>query len=105
MKRRLFSLLTMFCLAISLTLSTGAVEYIGFSDVDSSTDYAEAIGWAAEQGYINGYPDGRFGVNDPVTRAQLAAIFYRAAGSPAASGMTRFPDVQEIGRASCRERV
>lgn len=94
MKRRLFSLLTMFCLAISLTLSAGAVEYTGFSDVDSSTDYAEAIRWAAEQGYINGYPDGRFGVNDPVTRAQLAAIFYRAAGSPAASGMTRFPDVQ-----------
>lgn len=92
MKCRLFALL--FCFAGLLTVSAGAVEYAGFSDVDGNTDHAEAIQWAAEQGYINGYPDGRFGVNDSVTRAQLAAIFYRAAGSPAASGTTRFSDVQ-----------
>lgn len=92
MKCRFFALL--FCFAVLLTVSAGAVEYAGFSDVGGSTDYAEAIQWAAKQGYINGYPDGRFGINDPVTRAQLAAIFYRAAGSPAASGMTRFSDVQ-----------
>lgn len=85
MKRRLLPLLTLFCLTASLTLSAGAAEYADFSDVDNSTDYAEAIQWAAEQGYINGYSDERFGVNDPVTRAQTAAIFYRAAGSPDAS--------------------
>lgn len=92
MKCRIFALL--FCLAALLTVSVGAVEYAGFPDVDGNADYADAIQWAAEQGYINGYPDGRFGVNDPVTRAQLAAIFCRAAGSPAASGMSRFSDVQ-----------
>lgn len=43
----------------------------------------------AENGYVNGYGDGRFGVDDRVTRAQLAAIFHRSAGSPAASGTTR----------------
>lgn len=94
MKRKLLSLLALSCLAISLSLSAGAVEYTGFSDVDGSNSYAEAIQWAAEQGYINGYPDGRFGVNDPVTRAQTAAIFYRAAGSPDISGITRFSDVR-----------
>ena len=94
MKRRLFPLFTLFCLAISLSLSTGAVEDTGFSDVDSGGRYAEAIQWAAERGYINGYPDGHFGVHDPVTRAQTAAIFYRAAGSPDVSGTTRFSDVQ-----------
>ena len=94
MKHKLLSLFTLFCLAISLSLSAGAVEYAGFSDVDGSNSYAEAIQWAAEQGYVNGYPDGHFGVNDPVTRAQTAAIFHRAAGGPDVSGTTRFSDVQ-----------
>lgn len=94
MKYRFFALFSLLCLAVSLTVPAGAAEYAGFPDVDSNAGYAEAIQWAAGQGYINGYPDGRFGVNDPVTRAQLAAIFYRAAGSPTASGTTRFPDVQ-----------
>lgn len=94
MKRRLLPLFTLFCLVISLSLSAGAVKDTGFSDVDGSNGYAEAIRWAAEQGYINGYPDGHFGVYDPVTRAQAAAIFYRAAGSPDVFGTTRFSDVQ-----------
>lgn len=94
MKRRLLAFFTLLCLTVSLTIPAGAVEYAGFSDVDGSTGYAEAIRWAADRGYISGYPDGRFGVNDPVTRAQTAAIFYRAAGSPDVSGTTRFSDVQ-----------
>lgn len=94
MKRRLLALFALLCLAVSLTVPAGAVEYDGFSDVDSSASYAEAIRWAADRGYISGYPDGRFGVNDPVTRAQTAAIFYRAAGSPNVFGTTRFSDVQ-----------
>ena len=94
MKRRLLAFAALFCLIASLAVPAHAAEYAGFSDVDSEAVYGEAIRWAAERGYINGYPDGRFGVNDPVTRAQLAAIFYRAAGSPNVSGTTHFPDVQ-----------
>jgi len=94
MKHRFLTLATLLCLIASLTVPACAVEYAGFSDVDDGTAHSEAIQWAAEQEYINGYPDGRFGVNDPVTRAQLAAIFYRAAGSPSVSGASRFPDVQ-----------
>ncbi len=94
MRRRFLSVLALFCLFVSLAAPARAVESVSFSDVDSGADYAAAIQWAAERSYINGYPDGRFGINDPVTRAQLATIFYRAAGSPAASGATRFPDVQ-----------
>lgn len=94
MKRRLLAFFALLCLTVSLTVPAGAVEYDGFSDVDSSASYAEAVRWAADRGYISGYPDGRFGVNDPVTRAQTAAIFYRAAGSPNVSGTTSFSDVQ-----------
>lgn len=67
-----------------MSLPAYTEEYSGFSDVDGSTAYGEAILWAAEQESINGYPDGHFGVNDAVTRAQLASIFYRTTGSPAA---------------------
>lgn len=94
MRHKLSAFAALLCLTISLTVPAGAVEYTGFSDVDSGAVYAEAIRWAADRGYISGYPDGRFGVNDPVTRAQTAAIFYRAAGSPAASVTSRFSDVQ-----------
>lgn len=94
MRRRLLALFVPLCLTVSLSVPAGAVEYTGFSDVDGNNSYVEAIQWAAEQGYINGYPDGRFGVSDSVTRAQTATIFYRAAGSPDVSGTTSFSDVQ-----------
>ena len=94
MKYRFLALAALFCLMVSLTVPSRVAESAGFSDVDSGSNYSEAIRWAAERGYITGYPDGRFGVDAPVTRAQLAAIFYRAAGSPAVSGAVRFPDVQ-----------
>lgn len=75
---------------LALSVTASAAE---FPDVPAGSTYAQAVQWVSQQGYINGYNDGRFGVNDNVTRAQLAAILYRAAGSPAASGTTRFPDV------------
>lgn len=93
MKHRFLALLALLCLAVSLTVPASAAEYAGFSDVDSNSGYGDAIRWAAEQGYVNGYSDGRFGIDEPVTRAQLAAIFYRAAGTPSVSGTSRFPDV------------
>lgn len=94
MKNRLLLLTLCIIIGLSFPPSANAEEIAGFSDVDENAVYAEAIRWAEEQGYVNGYPDGRFGVNDPVTRAQLAAIFYRAEGSPAVSGTSRFSDVR-----------
>ena len=77
---------------LSLAATACAVE-TAFSDVDADHPFAGAIRWAAENGYVNGYSDGRFGVDDYVTRAQLAAVFHRSAGSPTASGAVRFSDV------------
>ncbi len=83
-----------FLLAVTMLLALGVTASAAeFTDVPADSDYAEAVQWAADNGYIYGYGDGRFGVNDNVSRAQLAAIFYRAAGSPSASGVSRFPDV------------
>ena len=93
MKRRPFALFALLCLTVSLTIPACAVERTGFSDVPEHAAYAGAIRWAAERGYVSGYPDGRYGVDDPMTRAQMAAIFYRAAGNPNVSGTSRFSDV------------
>lgn len=83
-----------FLLAAAMLLALGITAYAAeFTDVPAGSDYAEAVQWAADNGYVNGYGGGRFGVNDNVTRAQLATIFYRAAGTPAASGVSRFSDV------------
>ena len=91
--KRFYSLVLVLCMTLALTATACAVE-TAFSDVDTESPYAEAIQWAAENGYVNGYSDGRFGVGDNVTRAQMASIFHRSAGSPAASGTSRFSDVQ-----------
>ena len=48
-----------------------------FSDVPSSDIAYEAIHWAAEQGILSGFEDGTIRPNAPVTREQLAVIFYR----------------------------
>ena len=50
---------------------TGGKE---FSDVDAGKYYANAIGWAAQVGVVNGYGNGRFGPDDNVTREQLAVM-------------------------------
>lgn len=50
-----------------------------FSDVEDGQWYTEAVIWAADNGIVSGYGSGLFGVNDPVTREQLAAILYRYA--------------------------
>lgn len=51
-----------------------------FDDVPSNQWYSDAIAWAADNGVVGGYGNGKFGPNDPVTREQLAAILYRYAG-------------------------
>ena len=56
----------------------------GFSDVSADAWYAGAVHWASLSGVMPGYGGGSFGPEDPVTREQLAAVFWRRAGSPAA---------------------
>lgn len=53
-----------------------------FSDVKSGEWYYSAVTWAANNGYANGYGDGRFGPNDPVLRDELVTFLWRFAGSP-----------------------
>lgn len=45
-----------------------------FSDVPSDQYYSGPVAWAADNGVVGGYGDGRFGPNNPVTREQMAVI-------------------------------
>ena len=52
-----------------------AGEGKSFADVEAGKWYSEAINWASAEGVMNGYGES-FGVNDPVTREQMAVLLY-----------------------------
>lgn len=68
-----------------------------FPDVRSNEYYTLPIIWAAKNGIVNGFEDGTFRPNTPVTREQLATILYRYSGSPAVSGdLSAYPDAAAV---------
>ena len=56
--------------------SNSPLQTPGFSDVAEGAWYADAVNWAARNGIVQGYGDGRFGPNDNLTREQMATILY-----------------------------
>jgi hypothetical protein len=50
-----------------------------FDDVENGAWYTDAIVWAAANGIVEGYGNGKFGPNDEITREQLATMLYRYA--------------------------
>ena len=72
-----------------------------YTDVQVGAWYDRPVQWAETQGIVNGYPDGRFGVNDPLTREQMFTILYRyisangKAEAPA-NALDRFTDKGEV---------
>ena len=79
----------------------GAPEISGkapFRDVRSGSWYEKAVIWAAETGVVAGYPDGTFRPDQPITREQIAVIFYRCAGASPVSRdcLSAFPDSGQI---------
>ena len=48
-----------------------------FNDVADGEWYADAVKWAAANGIVMGYGNGKFGPDDPVTNEQLAALIFR----------------------------
>ena len=56
--------------------NTGAWEN-PFADVVEGAWYYDSIRYAYENGLIAGYPNGLFGINDTITRGQIATILWR----------------------------
>ena len=92
--KRIGALLLALILTCSLSVTAFAsLEDTGFSDVDADDWYAESAVYVRDNGVMNGTSDTTFNPNGTTNRGQIAAILYRAAGSPAVSGAADFPDV------------
>ena len=52
-----------------------------FNDVPAGQWYTNAVAWAADNGIVSGYGNGKFGPNDSITREQMVAILHRYAAS------------------------
>ena len=59
----------------------------GFTDTQPGLWYSSAVAWAAEKGLLQGYGDGMFGTEDPVSREMLNVVIARQRGEdPAWTG-------------------
>ncbi|MDN0064753.1 S-layer homology domain-containing protein [Collinsella ihumii] len=85
--------------AAAFAPATAYAAYKSYHDVpaDHWAATSGVIDWADRNGVINGFPDGSWGADQPVNRAQAAAILYNLAGQPAVSGEPRFDDASELG--------
>ena len=67
-----------------------------FADTPAGAWYEDAILWAGQNGIMSGYTAASFGPNDPVTRAQIAAILWRYAGQPDSDAAENYTDETSI---------
>ncbi|MBR6770898.1 MAG: S-layer homology domain-containing protein, partial [Lachnospiraceae bacterium] len=68
---------SMFATVLYRMAGEPSVEYTNkFSDVPAGKWYSSAILWANQKGMVNGYGDGRYGIDDNITREQIAKMLY-----------------------------
>ncbi len=60
-------------IALILALSAGSAYAVEFSDI-KDTKYEEAVEFLSAYGIINGYPDGTFRPDQPITRGEVSKI-------------------------------
>ena len=82
------------CVALVGTMvPTLAASPAGFTDVFDGTWYTEAVNWCKENGIMSGTSATKFAPDTTMSRAMLAAVLYRSAGSPEVDGLADFSDV------------
>lgn len=96
MKRFLGLLLAVVMLFSLSTTAFAAVSDTGFSDVAASDWFAQSAMYVRDNGLMNGNTATTFHPNGTTTRGQIAAILYRASGSPSASRGENFADESTI---------
>ena len=76
------------------TRRTYTTSYNTFKDVPAKAWYNTAVSTMAKLGIVNGGADGYFRPNDPITRAEIAAMIARCDGNSYGSAYTNFSDVK-----------
>ncbi len=89
MWKRIMSVLLSAALALSLT----APAFAAYRDVSGNHWAAEDIRYVTERGLFNGTSPDTFGPSTEMSRAMLATVLYRYAGSPTASETAPYVDV------------
>ena len=67
----------------------------GFTDVDQTKYYHEAVDQLYTDGVMVGYNDTTYGIGKPMTRGMVVTVLYRMAGSPEVSGAATFIDLRK----------
>lgn len=86
-------------LATALYRAAGSPAVNGttnFVDAVSDAYYSDALVWASENNFISGYGNNVFGVNDSVSREQIATILWRYDGSKTPVSSVSFTDSSVI---------
>ena len=82
---------------LARALKAGSSQAGPFTDLVMGTYYAGSVNRLFELGVVAGYPDGTFRPEDPVSRAEMAALLVRATGlepsSPGDANSATFADV------------
>lgn len=67
-----------------------------FSDLKENSWYSEAVEIATSNGIINGYPDGTFKPNNPITRAEASAIISNSNNLNQEDNLKKLDNVKEF---------
>lgn len=67
----------------------------GFTDVDQTKYYHEAVDQLYTDGVMVGYNDTTYGIGKPMTRGMVVTVLYRMVGSPEVSGTATFNDLRK----------
>ncbi len=81
---------------LGITVNVKAKPAVQFTDVKSTDYYADAVGWAVENGITAGKGNNTFKPNDKCTRGEIVTFLWRSAGSPEPkTTVNPFKDVKE----------
>ena len=87
---------------VMFNLEKGTAPATGsFTDVAADAWYADAVNWAAANGIVGGYGNGKFGPEDSITREQMAVLLYNYAkfkgyDMTATTDLTAFSDDEKV---------
>ncbi len=84
--------LTERCVKVELVEEDPCEQY---TDLDANAWYAESVHFALVNGLFVGFGDGTFRPEAALSRAMVATVLYRQAGSPAVTGTSTFPDLKD----------